>query len=388
MVAAPVAPFRVQVPEEVLADLRARLERARLPNQVEGVGWEHGTELGYLRELVAHWRDGYDWRAEESRLNAIEQVVTEVDGQRIHLLHHRSPHPGALPIVLTHGWPGSVVEFLDVLGPLADPPDPADAFHVIVPSLPGYGFSGPTTAPGWHARRIARAFGEMVDALGYPRFGVQGGDWGSIVSQNMADLFPERVVGLHLNFVSLPPPKDLDPAELDDEAKAILEARRAWQAHETGYSTLQGTRPQTVGYALEDSPVGLLAYIVEKLRGWSDCGGDPETVFSRDRMLTNVMLYWVTATATSAARLYYEQRHAGAEAVPQQKVTVPTGVAVFPKEMGKTPRAWVERRYHVTHWSVMPRGGHFAAWEQPELFVEDVRAFFRPLRETGSGDVR
>lgn len=373
-------PFRVAVPDEALADLRARIDRARWPNEISGAGWGYGTDLGYLRGLVGYWRDGFDWRSREAALNSLDQFTTGIDGQRVHFVHQRSSAPDALPLLLVHGWPGSVVEFLDAIPLLATPDDPADAFHVVAPSLPGYAFSGPTAEPGWHPRRMAAAFGQLMASLGYDRYGVQGGDWGSIVVANLADLEPDHVAGLHLNFLSAPRPAGERTASLAPEDQARVEAMRVWQQNEAGYSAIQGTKPQTVGYALDDSPVGLAAWIVEKFRAWSDCGGDVEASFTRDQLLTNVSVYWFTATATSSARLYFEMRRAGAAAVPQAPITVPTGVANYPGEVTKVPRDWAERRYNITHWADLPRGGHFAAMEVPELFVEDVRAFFRTVR--------
>ena len=373
-------PFRVAVPDEALADLRARLTNARWPNEIAGSGWGYGTDLAYLRDLVGYWRDGFDWRAREAALNSFDQFTTIVDGQRIHFVHQRSAVPDALPLLLVHGWPGSVVEFLDAIPLLTGPADPADAFHVVAPSLPGYAFSGPTSEPGWHPRRIASAFGGLMASLGYDRYGVQGGDWGSIVVANLADLEPDRVAGLHLNFLSAPRPEGQRTASLPAEEQARIEQMRAWQQNEAGYSAIQGTKPQTVGYALEDSAVGLAGWIVEKFRAWSDCGGDVERSFTRDQLLTNVSVYWFTATATSSARLYFEMRRAGAAAVPRAPVTVPTGVANYPGEVTRVPRGWAERRYNITHWVDMPRGGHFAAMEVPDLFVDDVRAFFRTVR--------
>jgi microsomal epoxide hydrolase len=380
----PIAPFRVDVPDAVLEDLRDRLARTRLPNQVEGAGWDQGTELGFLADLLAYWRDGFDWRAAEARINAFDQFVTEVDGQRIHFVHQRSPEPGALPLLISHGWPGSVVEFLDVIGPLTDPRghggDPADAFHVIAPSLPGYAFSGPTRAPGWHPRRIAEAYVALMATLGYDRYGAQGGDWGSIVAANVADLDADHVAGLHLNFLTVPKPEGADPADLTPEEQAGLAGMHAWRRTGAGYQEIQGTKPQTLGYALEDSPAGLAAWIAEKFGAWSDGGPDPEAAFTRDQLLTNITVYWVTATATSSTRLYYEMRRAGRSAIPQDYVGVPTGIASYPGEVTRTPRSWAEHRYHITHWTEQPRGGHFAAMQVPELFVDDVRAFFGTVR--------
>ena len=371
----PVAPA-------VVDDLRERLARTRLPNAIEGIGWGQGTERSYLADLLGYWRDGYDWRRCERELAAHDEHAIQVDGQRIHALVARSPNPDALPLMLVHGWPGSVVEFLDAVGPLTDPAahggDRADAFHVVAPSLPGFGFSGPTHERGWHPRRIAAAFVDLMTDLGFDRFGAQGGDWGSVVTANVADLVPERVAGLHLNFVTVPPPKDGPP--LTDAEQAALARLVEWRTDGAGYQEIQGTRPQTLGYALEDSPAGLCAWIVEKFRAWSDCDGEVEGSFSRDRLLDNITLYWVTGTAASSCRIYWEMRQAGRSAMPQERVEVPTGIANFAAEITKVPRAWVERRYRVVHWSEPPRGGHFAAMEVPDLFVDDVRTFFRHLR--------
>ncbi|MFI5053144.1 MAG: epoxide hydrolase family protein [Acidimicrobiia bacterium] len=365
--------FTVDVPESVLEDLRDRLARTRFPNEIEGIGWDQGTPLAYLNELVAYWRDEYDWRAQEARLNHYDNSIIEIDGQRIHFLHVRSPHDRALPLLLAHGWPGSVVEFLEAIGPLTDPPDPADAFSLVIPSLPGYGFSAPTSERGWSPRRIGEAFGVLMGELDYEQFGVQGGDWGSIIVCNMADLFPDRVVGLHVNFLTVPPPAG---ESLPEPTEHVRRFRTAG----SGYSQIQGTKPQTIGYLLDDSPAGLAGWIVEKFREWSDCDGDVERSFTKDQLLTNIMLYWVNTAATSSARLYWEMFQAGAASIPQNPVTVPTGVANFPAEIGRSQRAWVERRYNVVHWSEFERGGHFAAMEEPELFVGDVREFFRAVR--------
>jgi microsomal epoxide hydrolase len=379
-----IEPFRIDVPDTVLEDLRARLARTRLPNQVDGVGWDQGTELGYLQDLLAYWRDEFDWRAQEARLNAFDQYVTELEGQRIHFVHQRSPEPDAMPLLISHGWPGSVVEFLDVIGPLTDPRahggDPADAFHVVAPSLPGFAFSGPTHERGWHPRRIAGAYAQLMADLGYDRYGAQGGDWGSIVCACVADLDPEHVCGLHLNFVTVPKPVDARVEDLTDEERQALGAMGEWRTTGAGYQEIQGTKPQSLGYGLEDSPAGVCAWIVEKFGAWSDGAPDPEASFTRDQLLTNITTYWVTATATSSARIYYEMRQIGRGALPQEYVAVPTGIANFPGEVTRTPRSWVEHRYNVTHWTEHDRGGHFAAMQVPDLFVDDVRTFFRSLR--------
>jgi microsomal epoxide hydrolase len=377
-----IEPFPIHIEDAVLDDLKRRLELTRLPDQIEGTGWEYGIPIDYLRDLVTYWRDEYDWRAEEQKLNAFSHHVTRIDGQRVHFIHARSTHAGALPLLLTHGWPGSVVEFLDVIPRLTQPEafggDPADAFHVVAPSLPGYGFSEPPRTRGWDVARIARAFVTLMSRLGYTRYAAQGGDWGAQVTTRIGVLDAEHLAGIHLNM-----PIGVRPDEkiaLSDEDKADLAAMGLFQNEESGYAMQQGTKPQTVGVALNDSPAGLLAWIVEKFRAWSDCDGDPERVFTRDRLLTNVMLYWLTQTAASSARRYWESRHGGMWSEKPEFVAVPTGVARYPKEVVRYPRPWVERQYNVTHWAVMPRGGHFAAMEQPELFVEDVRQFMRSIR--------
>ncbi len=373
-----VEPFEVHVADDVLDDLRARLARTRFPDQLPDTGWEYGVPVGVLRDLVGYWRDGYDWRAHEARLNAFPQERTTVDGQSIHFVHARSPHPDALPLLLTHGWPGSIVEFLDVIPRLTHPTDhggsSGDAFHVVAPSLPGYGFSGPTVAPGWDAARIARAFVDLMARIGYGRYVAQGGDWGAQVTTRIGAWDTEHCAAIHVNMPLAEPPAD--PVELDETERADLAALAHFRTEESGYALEQGTKPQTIGAALADSPAGLLAWILEKFRTWSDCDGDPERAFTRDQLLTNVTVYWVTGTITSSMRLYRETRIA-AETLPH--VSIPTGIARYPKEPLRLPRAWVERKYHVTHWADMPRGGHFAAMEQPELFVDDLRTFVRTL---------
>ena len=374
--------FEIDVDDSVLEDLRGRLERTRFPDQIEGTGWEYGIPVDYLRELVAYWRDEYDWRSQEARLNDFSHFRTRIDDQSIHFIHARSAHAGALPLLLVHGWPGSVVEFLDVIPRLTEPEahggEPADAFHVVAPSLPGYSFSEPTHTRGWDPWRIARAFTDLMRRLGYDRYGAQGGDWGAQVTTRMAALDPEHCVALHLNMPIADRPEDEVP--LTEDEKADLAAMSHFRREESGYAMEQSTKPQTLGVALNDSPVGLLAWIVEKFRTWSDCDGHPESAFTRDQLITNVMTYWATQTITSSARLYWELQHAGSDARPPEFVKVPTGIARYPKEPIRLPRAWAERRYNVTHWTQMPRGGHFAAMEQPALFVDDLRTFFRKVR--------
>jgi pimeloyl-ACP methyl ester carboxylesterase len=369
-----VEPFRIHVDDSVLDDLRDRLARTRFPDPIPGTGWEYGAPIDEVRDLVEYWRDAYDWRAAEARLNALEQSVTEIDGVRIHFAHARSPHPDALPLLLVHGWPGSIVEFLDVIRRLTDA-----GFHVVAPSLPGYGFSDAPREPGWDIARVARAFVVLMDRLGYSRYGAQGGDWGAQITTLMATLDPEHCVGLHLNMPIAGPPAD--DVALTEQEHADLAVMARFQREDAAYAAVQGTHPQTLGIALDDSPAGLLAWIVQRFRDWSDCHGVLERSFSRDQLLTNVMLYWVTRSFTSSARLYWETMHSGVLRAPLAHVDVPTGVARFPKEeILRFPRSWVERRYHVTHWTDMPRGGHFAAMEEPDLFADDVTAFFGTVR--------
>jgi microsomal epoxide hydrolase len=377
-------PFRIEVPDAVLDDLAARLRNTRYSEPVEGAGWDYGTDRDYLEELCGYWRDGYDWRAHEAALNAYEQFTTEIDGERVHFLHVRSPVEGAYPLLVTHGWPGSVAEFLEVLGPLTDPAahggDAGDAFHVVAPSLPGYGFSGPTRQPGWDSRRVAAAWADLMAGLGYERYGAQGGDWGALVSTQLALVDPGHCGGLHLNMVVAGPPPGDDMSGLSEGDQRGLADMAYYMEHESGYAKIQQTRPQSVGYGLDDSPAGLCAWIVEKFRNWSDCGGDVERSFTKDELLTNVMLYWVTKTAASSARLYYETTKSGRFGTGNDRVEVPTACAIFPRELFRPPRAWAEHSFNLQRWTEMPRGGHFAAMEEPDLLVDDVRAFFRTVR--------
>jgi epoxide hydrolase len=362
--------FEIHIDDATLDDLARRLATTRFPDQIEGTGWEYGTPVAYVRDLVEYWRDGYDWRAEEAKLNQFDHFRTDIDGQSIHFIHARSERADAFPLLIIHGWPGSIVEFLDVI------PRLTSDFHVVAPSLPGYGFSEPTRTPGWDPTRIARAFMELMQGLGYNRYGAQGGDWGAQVATMIGALDPEHCAAIHLNMPLAAPPKE--PLPVSDEEQADLAALANFRKEESAYALLQGTKPQTLGVGLNDSPAGLLAWIVEKFRTWSDCDGDPENAFTRDQLLTNVMLYWVTGTITSSTRLYWERQHSGEGRPPF--VSVPTGVARYPREILKFPRSWVERHYNVTYWMAMPRGGHFAAMEQPQLFADDVRAFFRTVR--------
>jgi epoxide hydrolase len=378
-----IEPFTVDVPDADLADLRERLARTRLSQQLPGAGWDYGTERAYLAELVDYWRDDYDWRRAEATLNSFDNFVTEIDGTRVHFIHAPSPEPDAFPLIITHGWPGSIVEFLEIIRPLSDPRahggDPADAFHVVCPSIPGYAFSGPTTERGWGPRRIADAWATLMAGLGYERYGAQGGDWGSMISTQLGLADPEHVAGVHLNMIVAPPPADLDFANLREDEQVALAAFDYYSRVDSGYSKIQGTKPQTIGYALDDSPAGLAGWIVEKFRTWSDCDGDVERRFTKDQLLDNIMMYWVNGTAHSAGRLYYEAEQTQGF-MPAERPTVPFGVAAFPKEIIRSPKHWAERLYDIRHWTEMPRGGHFAAFEEGELLVDDVRAFFARLR--------
>jgi pimeloyl-ACP methyl ester carboxylesterase len=372
-----IRPFHIDVPQEDLDDLRDRLERIRWPGESPGDPWSYGVSPGRMRELTEYWRTAFDWRAHEARLNAFPQFTTTIDRQNVHFLHVRSPEPGALPLILTHGWPGSVAEFLDILGPLADPRahggDPADAFHVVAPSLPGFGFSGPTTETGWGVDRIARAWAELMRRLGYERYGAQGGDWGAQISPQLGRTAPDHVIGVHVNaFTTLPSD---DPAELEgltDAEQDRLGLLGRWRTERSGYAQIQSTRPQTLAYGLADSPSGQLAWNTE----WFDDYGLHAGALSMDAILTNVTLYWLTGTAGSAARLYREG--AGAWGKKAEFSAVPTGVAVFPGD--SSIRRFAEHDNTIVHWSEFDRGGHFAAMQAPDLLVGDVRTFFRGLR--------
>ena len=380
-----IDPFRISVPDSVLSDLRERLARTRFPDEIPGSGWGYGSELAYMRELVAYWRERFDWRAAEARLNALPQFRAEVGGLGIHFIHVRGKGPRPFPLVITHGWPGSVAEFVEIIGPLTDPAahggDPADAFDVVCPSMPGYGFSDHPREPGMDPERIAALWTALMRGLGYERFGAQGGDWGSMVSTYLGYRHADHVAGVHLNMVVAFPPDPANPAAglTQEELIPLMEAQQ-FLKEETGYQRIQGTKPQTLSYALNDSPAGLAAWIVEKFRTWSDCDGDVERRFSKDQLLTNIMLYWAPETANSSCRLYCETMRAAQFPPTDFRVAVPTGCAIFPRELIRPPRSWVEKLYNVTHWTAMPRGGHFAAMEEPALLVEDVRAFFRSVR--------
>jgi microsomal epoxide hydrolase len=374
-----IADFTIDTPQEVLDDLRRRLADTRWPDEIPGNDWRYGTDLADLQDLGASWQT-FDWRAVEQRFNAWPNIVTTIDGQRVHAIHARSPEPDAMPLIITHGWPGSVAEFLDVIEPLRDPRnhggDPADAFHVVAPSIPGYGWSGPTAEPGWDVRRVASAWAVLMARLGYERYGAQGGDWGSMISSQLAVLDPEHCAGIHVNLVLGVP----DDTPLTEAEQADMAATGAFMEAGSAYQQIQGRNPQTLGYGLTDSPAGLAGWIVEKFHHWTHHpDGDLETAVSREQILANLTLYWVTKTINSSTRLYFESQRSG-RFPPMDRVEVPTGCALFPGEIVRMPEAWARQLYNVTRFTRFDRGGHFAALEEPDLFVDDVRALFRTLR--------
>jgi pimeloyl-ACP methyl ester carboxylesterase len=368
-------PFTIHVPQSVLDDLHERLVRTRWPDAVAG-DWDRGTEPGYLKALIGHWRDGYDWRATERRLNALDHFTTTVDGVGLHYLTAGRDVPESMPLLLLHGWPDSFLRFEKVL-PLLTADE--GSFQLVVPSIPGYGFSQRPTEAGTDAPRIADLFAGLMRELGFDRFGVHGGDIGSGIAEQLAIRHPDRLIGLHLTDVPWWHVFAVDRDDLSAAEQSYLDEGTAWSQSEGAYALQQSTKPQTLAYSLNDSPVGLAAWFVEKFRAWSDCDGDISSRFTFDELLTNLTLYWVTETAGSAARLYYENAHAdrGGRTTPP---AVPTGVAVFPRDIVPAPREFAERWFDLRRWTEMPRGGHFAALEEPGLLADDLRAFFRPLR--------
>jgi pimeloyl-ACP methyl ester carboxylesterase len=359
-----IKPFNLDIPQADLDDLADRLARTRWPDELPGAGWDYGIPLSRVKELAEHWRTSYDWRKHEAELNSFDQYTTEIDGQNIHFLHVRSTNPDALPLILTHGWPGSILEFIDVIAPLSED------FHLVIPSIPGFGLSGPTTDRGWDIHRVARAWAELMRRLGYERYGAQGGDWGSGISRALGEVAPEQVVGVHVNYLPMPPPPPEQEKGLTEEDLARLARIKQFLATRPGYQILHATRPQTLSYALTDSPVGQLAWIAEKFTEWTD----PRSTISDDRLLTHVMLYWLTGTAGSSARI---ARETAGGAVP---CPVPMGVAILPHDIVLSVRTLAERTYRITHWTEFDRGGHFAALEAPDLFAADLRTFFHSLR--------
>jgi len=385
-----IRPFRVDVPEETLVELRLRLGATRWPDRETVANRSQGAQLGKLQDLVGYWRTDYDWRKAEAKLNALPQFVTPIDGLDIHFIHVRSPHPNALPLIMTHGWPGSVFELLKVIGPLTDPPaygGPAeDAFDLVIPSMPGYGFSGRPEGTGWGPDRIARAWAELMGRLGYQRYVSQGGDWGSVVSDAMARQAPAGLLGIHVNMPATVPPEiaqaltngEPAPAGLSAAEKTAYDGMAALYREGSGYAGVMVTRPQTLGYSLADSPVGLAAWFYDKFADWTYSGGEPERSLTKDEMLDDITLYWLTNTGTSAARLYWENNANNFNAVD---IGLPTAITVFPGEIYRAPRSWAERSYHnLIYFHEVDKGGHFAAWEEPELFSAEIRAAFRSLR--------
>jgi len=375
-----VTPFSIAASDEELEDLRRRLHATRWPNEEPVDDWSQGIPLSYVKEVCSYWADGYDWRKREALLNRFPQWTTPIDGLDIHFVHARSPEENALPLVITHGWPGSIVEFQKVIGPLSDPAahggDPADAFHVVCPSLPGYGFSGKPAEAGWNVQRVAHAWSTLMQRLGYDRYQAQGGDWGAMVTTAIGQQDPEHCAAIHLNMPICPP----DPETMSDLTEAeqsALAGMQHYQDWDSGYSKQQSTRPQTLGYGLADSPAGQAAWILEKFWAWTDCNGHPENVLSRDELLDNVMLYWLTGSGASSARLYWESFRNP----PMDEVKVPVGASIFPKEIFRTSRRWAEKHFGgLLYWNELDEGGHFAAFEQPEVFVTEIRNCFRSLR--------
>ncbi len=380
-----IEPFRIAVADSTLADLKERLARTRFPDEIPDSGWEYGTNLAYLKELVEYWKTKYNWREHEAELNRFHHFRASVDGLGIHFIHEQGKGPNPKPLLLLHGWPGSICEFTEIIPMLTDPAshggDPADAFTVVAPSLPGYGFSDHPASRAMNIQAIAEIFLRlMTGVLGYERFGAQGGDWGSAIVSRMGEVYEQNLYGIHINMISVGPAEGRNAPDLTPEERVFLGDIERFRQGETGYQWIQGTKPQTLAYGLNDSPAGLCAWIVEKLRTWSDCHGDVERSFTRDQLLTNVMVYWVTQTINSSMRLYYEVRHHPWRLKPGARIETPTGVAIFPAELIRPPRHWAERIYNVKRWTVMPAGGHFAAMEEPELLAADIRAFFREMK--------
>lgn len=383
-----VEKFTINVSDNVLEDLRRRLACTRWPDEIENAGWELGSNLSYMKSLVNYWQNHYDWRSQEAALNRLPQYRLALDGFHVHFVHVRGKGPKPMPLILTHGWPGSFVEMVKIIPLLTDPAahggSADDAFDVVVPSLPGYGFSDRPAERGMNPFKVAALWSRLMAELGYDRFAAQGGDWGAIISSALGLEHAERVIGIHLNYIAgrflLGGDLSQAPPENDGIVKAYIAELRQWWDFEGGYSHVHGTKPQTLGYGLNDSPVGLAAWILEKFRTWSDCAGDLESTFTRDELLTNVMIYWVTQTMNSSTRLYYESREQPLRLSMTNRVKPPVAVALFPREIPLPPRSLAERGYNITRWTEMPQGGHFAAMEQPELLARDVREFFRGLR--------
>ncbi|WP_419827579.1 epoxide hydrolase family protein [Sphingomonas sp.] len=379
-------PFQVAIPDDAIDDLHRRIDATRWPDRLEDVAWEHGTELGYLRDLIGYWRNGFDWRRYEARINTHPQFIAHFDGLATHMIHARSPHAHATPLLLMHGWPGSIVEFLEVIPRLTEPErfggSAKDACHVVCPSLPGYGFSQAPQHRGMGPKQVAERHLKLMRNIGYERFFAQGGDWGAIIARFLPELAGDRLLGLHLNLVTPDAPAGLDDAEAlcTREERALLARQEAAKFDKLGYAHVQGTRPQTVGYGLSDSPVGLCAWITEKFHAWSDHNGDLRDAISWDDLLGNVSIYWFTNSIASSMRLYREAYDSFARGeFPRPGAVQPLGVAIYPAEMFRAPKAWIEHDHHLIHWFEADRGGHFAALEQPAIFAQDVLAFSAAL---------
>jgi pimeloyl-ACP methyl ester carboxylesterase len=377
-----IEPFTISVPDAAVADLNARLSRTRWPDQLDGIEWEQGTDRAYLEDLTNYWQTGFDWRSQEAALNRFAQFRATIGDQQIHFVHERARSGKGIPLILTHGWPGSFVEMMKII-PLLTYPEAYGAkgeaaFDVVVPSLPGYGFSPPARRTGVNPFVVAELWAELMAGLGYEHFAAQGGDWGASVTIALGHLFPERVVGLHLNYIpgSFQPSYDPSGKDLTEEERAFLAARADWVEAEGAYGRLHATKPQSLAYALNDSPVGVASWLIEKFRTWSDCEGEIERAFTKDELLTNISIYWFTQTIGSSMRLYWESRRRPLRFAPGERVRAPSAIANFPKEIPMPPRSWVERVLDVRRWSTMPRGGHFAALEQPALLAQDIRDFF------------
>jgi microsomal epoxide hydrolase len=380
-----ITPFTINVPDAAIDDLQQRLANTRLPDQLSGTSWEYGTDSSYLRELLNYWQNEFDWRAQEAQLNQFDHFKTAIDDLGLHFIHQRSTHANAIPLLLVHGWPGSISEFTKIIPQLTNPDDASDAFHVIAPSLPGFGFSDRPQVAGYSPEKIATVLASLMEKLGYERYAIAGGDWGAIINRHLANHYPERLIGMHSNMILAGAPADEAARNnITDEERVLRDARMSYMENERAYQQIQGSKPQSLGYGLNDSPAGLAAWIVEKFHGWTDmpqgADGDLDDYFTKDELLTNIAIYWFTETITSSARIYYENRNTPAMK-PIGYINVPTGAAIFPAEIFITPKAWAEAAYDLRHWTVMPQGGHFAALEQPELYVEDVRKFFRLLRD-------
>ena len=380
-----IEPFEINVSDEVLADLKRRLEATRWPDEIPGTDWDYGSNLDYLKELVAYWQSDFDWRAQERLINSFSHFKADVDGLGIHFIHERGKGPDPMPLVITHGWPGSVFEMYELIPLLADPAshdgDPRDSFDVVAPSLPGFGFSDHPQETGVEVKRTAALWVELMEGLGYSRFAAHGGDIGAGVTSRLGHGHADSMIGIHLTSVTRPTPYlGHGSRDLTDAEKTHMSEREEWQRSEGGYAHIQGTKPQTLSYGLNDSPVGLAAWIVEKYRTWSDCDGDVERRFTKDELLTTITIYWATETIGSSTRMYKENQGYEWTMERGERIEAPTGVAAFPEEISRPPREWAERSYNLRRWTSMPRGGHFAALEEPELLAQEIREFFRPLR--------